>query len=114
MLLEGLVIDLRKRLKINNVINKNTSYGVFIFICEILRWCFTRQRKPRHLANKSRKKENVIIPISKEIAHRLNKECGVPWKDYGISTNFCKGKRKKYYLCPLKKNLVALAALNKD
>ena len=43
-----------------------------------------------------RKKENIIILISKDIAHKLNKEFGVPFGENGISTS--KTNHKKYYL----------------
>ena len=58
-----------------------------------------------------RKKENIIILISKDIAHKLNKEFGVPFGENGISTS--KTNHKKYYLCESRKNLSLLKKLEK-
>ena len=58
-----------------------------------------------------RKKENIIILISKEIAHKLNKDFGVPFGENGISTS--KTNHKKYYLCESRKNLSLLKKLEK-
>ena len=59
---------------------------------------------------KNRKKENKILLISKEIAHKLNKEFGVPFGENGISIS---GTRRKYYLCESRKNLSLLKKLEK-
>ena len=61
--------------------------------------------------NTNRKKENKILLISKEIAHKLNKEFGVPFGENGISTS--KTNHKKYYLCESRKNLSILKKLVK-
>ena len=58
-----------------------------------------------------RKKVNKILLISKEIAHKLNKEFGVPFGENGISTS--KTNHKKYYLCESRKNLSLLKKLEK-
>ena len=58
-----------------------------------------------------RKKEIIIILISKEIAHKLNKEFGVPFGENGISTS--KTNHKKFYLCESRKNLSLLKKLEK-
>ena len=60
---------------------------------------------------KNRKKVNKILLISKEIAHKLNKEFGVPFGENGISTS--KTNHKKYYLCESRKNLSLLKKLEK-
>ena len=57
------------------------------------------------------KKEIIIILISKDIAHKLNKEFGVPFGENGISTS--KTNHKKYYLCESRKNLSLLKKLEK-
>ena len=54
--------------------------------------------------------ENKILLISKEIAHKLNKEFGVPFGENGISIS---GTRRKYYLCESRKNLSLLKKLEK-
>ena len=56
------------------------------------------------------KKVNKILLISKEIAHKLNKEFGVPFGENGISVS---GTRRKYYLCESRKNLSLLKKLEK-
>ena len=61
--------------------------------------------------NINRKKVNKILLISKEIAHKLNKEFGVPFGENGISTS--KTNHKKYYLCESRKNLSLLKKLEK-
>lgn len=48
------------------------------------------------------KKWIKIILITKEIAHKLNKQYGVPFGENGISTS--KTRYKKYYLCESSKN----------
>ena len=53
----------------------------------------------------------IIILISKEIAHKLNKEFDVPFGENGISTS--KTNHKKYYLCESRKNLSLLKKLEK-
>ena len=63
--------------------------------------------------NTSRKKENIIILISKEIAHKLNKEFGVPFGENGISSTGKLNGRHKYYLCESRKNLSLLKRLEK-
>ena len=57
-----------------------------------------------------RKKVNKILLISKEVAHKLNKEFGVPFGENGISIS---GTRRKYYLCESRKNLSLLKKLEK-
>ena len=57
-----------------------------------------------------RKKANIIKLISKEIAHKLNKEFGVPFGEDGISVS---GTRRKYYLCESRKNISLLKRLEK-
>ena len=52
-----------------------------------------------------------IILISKEIAHKLNKDFGVPFGENGISSS--KTNHKKYYLCESRKNLSLLKKLEK-
>ena len=59
----------------------------------------------------NRKKEIIIILISKEIAHKLNKDFGVPFGENGISSS--KTNHKKYYLCESRKNLSLLKKLEK-
>ena len=61
--------------------------------------------------NTNRKKETIIILISKEIAHKLNKDFGVPFGENGVSTS--KTNHKKYYLCESHKNLSLLKKLEK-
>lgn len=51
-----------------------------------------------------------MIQISKETAHKLNVEYGVPFKDDGISHSYSK-HGKKYYLCESKPNMSALKKL---
>ena len=58
-----------------------------------------------------RKKVNKILLISKEIAHKLNKDFCVPFGENGISTS--KTNHKKYYLCESRKNLSLLKKLEK-
>lgn len=48
----------------------------------------------------------IILLISKKLAHKLNKEYGVPFGEGGISTS--KTKYKKYYLCERARNMIAL------
>ena len=60
-----------------------------------------------------RKKEIIIILISKEIAHKLNKEFGVPFGENGISSTGKLNGRHKYYLCESRKNLSLLKKLEK-
>ena len=48
-----------------------------------------------------------MLLISKEIAHRLHDEYGVPFKDEGISHTYSKNGRK-YYLCESRRNKEAL------
>lgn len=60
---------------------------------------------------KTRKKVTVILLISKELAHKLNKEYKIPFGEGGISTS--KTKHKKYYLCECQKNMIALEKATK-
>ena len=60
--------------------------------------------------NTKQKEGNNILLISKEIAHKLNKEFGVPFGENGISVS---GTRRKYYLCESRKNLSLLEKLEK-
>lgn len=59
----------------------------------------------------ARKKVNIILLISKELAHKLNKEYGVKFGEGGISTS--KTKHKKYYICECQKNMIALEKATK-
>lgn len=61
--------------------------------------------------NLYRKKVTIILLISKKLAHKLNKEYGVPFGEGGISTS--KTKHKKYYLCERHKNMIALEKATK-
>ena len=54
--------------------------------------------------------KNILL-ISKEIAHKLNKEFGVLFTNYRISKN--KTSQKKIYLCESRKNLSLLKNLEK-
>ena len=63
--------------------------------------------------NTNRKKENKILLISKEIAHKLNKEFGVPFGENGISSTGKENGRHKYYLCESSKNLSLLKKVEK-
>ena len=63
--------------------------------------------------NTNRKKVNKILLISKEIAHKLNKEFGVPFGENGISSTGKLNGRHKYYLCESRKNLSLLKKLEK-
>ena len=63
--------------------------------------------------NTNRKKETIIILISKKIAHKLNKEFGVPFGENGISSTGKLNGRHKYYLCESSKNLSLLKKLEK-
>ena len=51
-----------------------------------------------------------MLLISKEEAHKLHGEYGVPFKDEGISHTYSKNG-KKYYLCESKRNKDALRRL---
>ena len=62
---------------------------------------------------KNRKKVNKILLISKEIAHKLNKEFDVPFGENGISSTGKLNGRHKYYLCESRKNLSLLKKLEK-
>lgn len=53
-----------------------------------------------------------MILISKEIAHRLNKECNVRFGDNGISKS--KTNSPKYYLCESEYNLKKLFNITSD
>jgi len=56
--------------------------------------------------------ERKLKQISKEVAHRLNREFGIPFScEEGISSS--KTKYKKYYLCESKRNMSCLYKLNK-
>ena len=52
----------------------------------------------------------IILLISKELAHKLNKEYGVPFGENGISVS---GTRRKFYICESKRNLSLLEKLEK-
>lgn len=52
----------------------------------------------------------IILLISKELAHKLNKEYGIPFGENGISVS---GTRRKYYLCERQKNMIALEKATK-
>lgn len=52
-----------------------------------------------------------MILISKEVAHKLHNEYGVPFKDGGISKT--ETKYPKYYLCESKYNLQSLEHLTR-
>ena len=54
--------------------------------------------------NTKQKEGNNILLISKEIAHKLNKEFGVPFGENGISSTGKENGRHKYYLCESNKN----------
>lgn len=45
-----------------------------------------------------------MIKISKEIAHKLNNDYGVPFGENGISRT-CSHKKKNYYLCMSEDNM---------
>lgn len=64
-----------------------------------------------HVDKFIRKKVNIILLISKKLAHKLNKEYGVKFGEGGISTS--KTKHKKYYLCERQKNMIALEKATK-
>ena len=53
----------------------------------------------------------IILLISKELAHKLNKEYGVKFGEGGISTS--KTRHRKYYLCERQKNMIALEKATK-
>ena len=57
------------------------------------------------------KEGKIILLISKELAHKLNKEYGVKFGGGGISTS--KTRHKKYYLCERQKNMIALEKATK-
>ena len=63
--------------------------------------------------NTKQKEGNNILLISKEIAHKLNKEFGVPFGENGISSTGKLNGRHKYYLCESNKNLSLLKKLEK-
>ena len=48
----------------------------------------------------------IIIPITKDEAQRLNKEYGIKFGDYGISSTHT--KHKKFFLAENRTNLNAL------
>ena len=52
-----------------------------------------------------------LIQISKETAHKLHNNFGVPFGENGISTT--KTRYKKYYLCESTRNLNKLKQLEK-
>ena len=62
---------------------------------------------------KIERSEISIIKISKENAHKLNKEFGVPFGENGISSTGKLNGRHKYYLCESRKNLSLLKKLEK-
>lgn len=55
-----------------------------------------------------------MILISKEIAHRLNKECNVRFGENGISTTGKGNGRHKYYLCESDYNIKNLYRITSD
>lgn len=55
----------------------------------------------------------IILLISKELAHKLNKEYGVPFGENGISMTGKLNGRHKYYICENKRNLSLLEKLEK-
>ena len=63
--------------------------------------------------NTKQKEGNNILLISKEIAHKLNKEFDVPFGENGISSTGKLNGRHKYYLCESRKNLSLLEKLEK-
>ena len=63
--------------------------------------------------NTKQKEGNNILLISKEIAHKLNKEFGIPFGENGISSTGKLNGRHKYYLCESRKNLSLLKKLEK-
>ena len=63
------------------------------------------------MGNIKKKRGKIMLLISKEIAQKLNKECGVPFGENGISTS--KTKHKKYYLCESRANLEKLKHITK-
>lgn len=54
----------------------------------------------------NKRNELYLKEISKQEAHILNKNYGVPFGSYGISHSFT--RYKKYYLCESPKNMNAL------
>lgn len=52
-----------------------------------------------------------MLLISKEIAHKLNKEYDVPFGENGLSKS--KSKHPKYYLCESRTNLEKLKSIEK-
>ena len=56
----------------------------------------------------NKKEGYFILLISKEVAHKLNKEFGVPFGEGGISLTVKINGRHKYYVCESRKNLEAL------
>lgn len=55
---------------------------------------------------KNKRNEFYLKEISKQEAHILNENYGVPFGSYGISHTFT--KHRKYYLCESPKNMNAL------
>lgn len=55
-----------------------------------------------------------MILISKEIAHRLNKECNVRFGDNGISATGMNNGRRRYYLCESEWNIKNLYRITSD
>lgn len=45
-----------------------------------------------------------MIKISKDVAHKLNRDYGVPFGEGGISHTYS-GKSRTYYLCEREKNM---------
>ena len=58
-----------------------------------------------------KKEERILIKISKEIAHELNSNYGVPFGENGISHTLGNGRKKTYYLCESDKNMQTLKKL---
>ena len=67
---------------------------------------FTHQRKSYLRVNYIKERVIFIIPITKDEAQRLNKDFGVKFGDYGISST--RTKHKKFFLTEDKRNISAL------
>ena len=86
---------------LTRVVIKITSYAKFVRAATTALF-FMR----KYYENRGKK----MLLISKEIAHKLNTEYGIPFKDEGISHTYSKNGRK-YYLCESKRNKEALKKL---
>ena len=56
--------------------------------------------------------KNKLIKISKEVAHKLHNEYGVPFKENGISKT--RTKHATYYLCESEYNLTNLLKITSN